>query len=184
MSRPLHWKEAISKTASKLNLSEEQVKEIVLWYWRKFRKEMSATERTKAVIPGFGTFYIKPWKVDKDIERIRKSLRTLSGKTRDSLKNWLAAERYRAELRRLRAIKKELKKEELRKSRIRKKQNIMREEYYPQYLQKLREQGLDEKIIKSLEQQAANMGGDCEHNTPQTLCRTDSEETFRDLPVQ
>lgn len=144
---------------------------------------MSATERTKAVIPGFGTFYIKPWRVDKDIERIKNSLRTLSGKTKDSLKNWLAAERYRAELRRLRAIKKELKKEDLRKRRIRKKQNIMREEYYPEYLKKLRDRGLDEKIIKSLEQQATNMGGNFEYISSESLRGANSGEEIEDLSV-
>lgn len=157
--RPIHWRELVKKTALQLNLPEEFVKEVVLWYWKYYRTEMGKLERTKVEMPGLGTFSLKHWKLEKRMAELRQSIRTTQNHG-GNLKKWKICEKYREEFRRVKAAHDIFKEEHKRKDKIRKKQNKMRAKYYPDYLKKLRDKyGIDESVIKSLEEQMANMGG-------------------------
>lgn len=158
--KPVHWKELIKKTALQLNLSESQVKEIVLWYWKYYRIEMSKLERTKVTMPGLGTFHIKPWKLKRRLVELRQSIRTTQNHG-GNLKKWKVCESYRQEFRRVKALYDIFDIEFKRKEKIRKKQNKMREKYYPEYQKTLIK--TDESVIKSLEEQMENSGRNLVH---------------------
>lgn len=145
--KPVHWKELVKKTAQQLNLPESQVKEIVLWYWKYYRTEMAKLERTKVIMPGLGTFYIKPWKLKRRLVELRQSIRTTQNHG-GNLKKWKICENYRQEFIRVKALHDIFDGEIKRKEKIRKKQNEMREEHYPEYQKILIK---DESGIKSLE---------------------------------
>jgi hypothetical protein len=50
-----------------LQLSEEEVKSVVDTYWDKVRKTLSSLDHTHVYLKGLGTFYLKPWSVDKKL---------------------------------------------------------------------------------------------------------------------
>ena len=51
-----------------MSLSEEEVKSVLDIYWDKVRKTLSSLEHTHVNLRGFGTFYLKPWSVDKKLK--------------------------------------------------------------------------------------------------------------------
>ena len=145
----------MQKTAQQLNLPEQDVKALVLWYWKYYRVEMSKLERTKLLMPGFGTYHLKHWKLEKRMQELRQSIRTTQNHG-GNLRKWKVCEGYREEFRRVKAAHDLFKKELARKADVRKIQNEMREEYYPEYLKELKAKGVDEKVIKDLEEQMEN----------------------------
>ena len=66
--KPKKTKELIPELAKKLQLSEEEIKSVLDLYWRKVRKTLSSLEYTHVNLKGLGTFYMKPWTVDKRIK--------------------------------------------------------------------------------------------------------------------
>lgn len=66
--KPKKTKELIPELAKKLQLSEEEIKSVLDLYWRKVRKTLSSLEHTHVNLKGLGTFYMKPWTVDKRIK--------------------------------------------------------------------------------------------------------------------
>lgn len=165
MSLPTHWREVIKVTAEELKLPELEVKTIVLFYWKYFKKEMGDLRQTKVTMYGLGTFYIKPHKVLRKIEglktRMRKS-RTLKG-----IKKLKIYKAQQEELGALKAIYVAISGEETRKKSIRKKQGKMREKYYPTYLQSLETNEEHQKIKSDLGQQRKNSGRDLVHLVPE-----------------
>lgn len=113
---------------------------------------------------------------------LRQSIRTTQNHG-GNIKKWKICDRYREEFRRVKAAYDLFKKEHKRKDKIRKKQNKMREKYYPEYLKKLREEyGIDEKIIKSLEEQASNLGRNSQHTNTETVCGEDCNKEVGNMP--
>lgn len=53
--------------SQKLQLSELEVKSVLDAYWSKVRKTLSSLEHNRVNLKGLGTFYIKPWSIDKKL---------------------------------------------------------------------------------------------------------------------
>jgi hypothetical protein len=54
--------------SKELQLSEEEVKSVLDIYWDKVRKLLSSLDHNRVNLKGLGTFYIKPWSVDKKLK--------------------------------------------------------------------------------------------------------------------
>lgn len=162
MSLPIHWREVIKKTSEQLCLPENEVKTIVLFYWKYFRKEMSSLNRTKVLIHGLGTFHIKPWKISKRIEDLKIKIKKEGWHGGSKRKIKIYQER-REELRILKAIYAETSKELQRRGKIRKKQKKMKQEYYSVYQKSLLDNEEHLKIKLNLEKQMENSSGDTLH---------------------
>lgn len=65
--KPKKLKALVPELASKLQLSEQEVKSVLDAYWNKVRKTLSSLEHNRISLKGLGTFYIKPWSIDKKI---------------------------------------------------------------------------------------------------------------------
>jgi hypothetical protein len=65
--KPKKVKDLIPKLASELQLSEQEVKSVLDVYWDKIRKTLSSLEHNRVYLRGLGTFYLKPWAVDKTL---------------------------------------------------------------------------------------------------------------------
>ncbi len=71
--KPKKLKNLIPQLSKELQLSEEEIKSVLDIYWDKVRKLLSSLDHNRVNLKGLGTFYIKPWSVDKRI-RINDSL--------------------------------------------------------------------------------------------------------------
>jgi len=174
--KPTHWTKIVKQTAEQLSLPESEVKVLVLWYWKYYRKEMAKLERTKLEMPGLGTFYLKHWRLEKRLLSLRKRIKATQNHG-GSVKKQAVCNKYREEFNRVEAIYNVFQQEHKKKADIRKKQNEMREEHYPEYLKQLKEKGtVDEKIIKYLEEQMENSRRDSVHLVSEQLCGDDSRK--------
>jgi len=66
--KPKKAKNLVPELAKKLQLSEEEVRSVVDAYWDKVRKTLSSLDHTHVYLRGLGTFYLKPWSVDKKLK--------------------------------------------------------------------------------------------------------------------
>ena len=74
--RPKKSKELIGELAKELGLSEQEVKSVYDVYWGRVRKTMSSLEHNRIFLQGLGTFFIKPWAVEK---RLKANATKVSG---------------------------------------------------------------------------------------------------------
>lgn len=51
-----------------MQLSEQEVQSVLDVYWDKIRKTLSSLEHNRVNLKGLGTFYIKPWSLDKRLK--------------------------------------------------------------------------------------------------------------------
>lgn len=63
----------LPKLASELQLSEKEIQSVLDVYWDKVRKTLSSLEHNRVFIRGLGTFYIKPWAVERQL-RLNKGI--------------------------------------------------------------------------------------------------------------
>ena len=70
--RPKKAKDFTPKVAEELNISEDIVKDVVDYYWRNIRKNLSSLEHTRIHLTNLGDFTIKHWKIDGMIEGLEK----------------------------------------------------------------------------------------------------------------
>lgn len=63
--KPKKVKQLIPQLAKELQLSEREVESVLEVYWDKVRKTLSSLEYNRVFIPRLGTFYVKPWAVDR-----------------------------------------------------------------------------------------------------------------------
>ena len=66
--KPKKVKDLLPGLAEKLQLSEREIKSVLDIYWSHVRKTLSSLEHNKVYMRGLGTFYTKPWAVNKKIE--------------------------------------------------------------------------------------------------------------------
>ena len=66
--KPKKLKDLIPQLSKELQLSEEEVKSVLDIYWDKVRKLLSSLDHNRVNLKGLGTFYIKPWSVDKKLK--------------------------------------------------------------------------------------------------------------------
>lgn len=171
--RATPWQDIVKKTAEQLNLPEKLVKDLILTHWRAIRKEMGELKKIKVRVMGLGEFRLMPWRVDREIEIVKKRIKKITkGRKIESLKKYLVVVEYRKELKRLRGIRQYLLKEMKRHQQIRVKQEKMRKAYYPIYLKKLEEQKQDE-LNKTLESKGADSGGNHELCISEGTCGGD-----------
>lgn len=60
--------------AQELQLSEKEVASVLSVYWDKVRKLLSSLDHNRVYLKGLGTFYVKPWAVDKKMEINNRSI--------------------------------------------------------------------------------------------------------------
>lgn len=66
--KPKKVKNLIPQLAKDLQLSEEEIKSVLDLYWDKIRKTLSSLEYNRLYLKGLGTFYVKPWALDKKLK--------------------------------------------------------------------------------------------------------------------
>lgn len=71
--KPKKTKDLLPKLASELQLSEKEIQSVLDVYWDKVRKTLSSLEHNRVFIRGLGTFYIKPWAVERQL-RLNKGI--------------------------------------------------------------------------------------------------------------
>lgn len=64
--------------ARELGCSEKEIKSVLDIYWDKVRKALSSLDNNRLYLKGLGTFYVKPWAVDKKIAYNEAVLRKYS----------------------------------------------------------------------------------------------------------
>jgi hypothetical protein len=70
--RPRKAKEFIPKVASKLNLQENLVEDLIDYYWQEIRKSLCGLKHTRIHVTNLGDFVTKHWKIDDKIESLEK----------------------------------------------------------------------------------------------------------------
>jgi len=66
--RPKRIKDLLPKLAKELGLSEKEVQSVLDVYWDTVRKTLSSMEHNRIFMKGLGTFYVKPWSIDKKLK--------------------------------------------------------------------------------------------------------------------
>jgi nucleoid DNA-binding protein len=66
--KPKKIKDLIPQLAKELGLSEKEVASVLGVYWDKVRKTLSSLDHNRLYLKGLGTFYVKPWAVNKKME--------------------------------------------------------------------------------------------------------------------
>lgn len=69
---PRKVKHIIGPLAEKHGLSQENAYSIIRTYWAYVREQMSSLEHDRILIPNLGTFYVKPWALNKKIESVNR----------------------------------------------------------------------------------------------------------------
>ena len=69
---PKKAKELIPDVANELNISQDLVNDLVLYYWQEVRKSLSKLKHSRIHITNLGDFVIKHWKLDDKIEMLNK----------------------------------------------------------------------------------------------------------------
>ncbi len=62
--RPKKTKSLIPEVSKKLGIPENEVTSVINVYWGKIRRTLSSLDHNHVYLPGFGTFYVKPWRLD------------------------------------------------------------------------------------------------------------------------
>jgi len=71
---PIKSKDLIASVANETNLSTDVVNEIIKTYWKEVRTSLSELKYPYVHIANFGTFKIKYWLIDKEIEKFTNIL--------------------------------------------------------------------------------------------------------------
>ena len=70
--RPKKAKEFIPDVANQVDLPEDIIKDIIDYYWRTIRKNLSSLEHVRIHLTNLGDFVIKHWKIDDKIDKLEK----------------------------------------------------------------------------------------------------------------
>ena len=71
---PIKSKDLIASVANETNLSTDVVNEIIKTYWKDVRTSLSELKYPYVHIANFGTFKIKYWLIDKEIQKFTNIL--------------------------------------------------------------------------------------------------------------
>lgn len=72
MLKPKKAKEFIPELATKLNLSENLVEDIIDFYWQDVRKSLSSLKHSRIHLTNLGDFTVKHWKLDAKIAGLER----------------------------------------------------------------------------------------------------------------
>lgn len=70
--RPKKAKDFIPDVAGQLSLEDSLVEDVIDYYWREIRKNLSGLTHTRIHLTNLGDFVIKHWKVGEKIEILEK----------------------------------------------------------------------------------------------------------------
>jgi nucleoid DNA-binding protein len=70
--KPLKAKELIPKVVAECGLKQEEVEDIIGFYWQEVRKSLSGLEHSRVHLTNLGDFTIKHWKLDDKIQMLEK----------------------------------------------------------------------------------------------------------------
>lgn len=65
--KPTKLKYHIPELAKQFQLSEQEIESVLDAYWTNIRKTLSSLEYNKVFLKELGTFYIKPWSLNKKL---------------------------------------------------------------------------------------------------------------------
>ena len=77
---PKKAKDFKEATAKELGLSEKLVSDVIDFYWKTLRKEMSNLSHLSIELPNFGTFKVKHWALDNEIEKHKSIVKKREGR--------------------------------------------------------------------------------------------------------
>jgi hypothetical protein len=69
---PLKAKSLIPEVAQELDLEESLVQDVVKYYWKNIRKNLSEMSHPKIHVTNLGDFNVKHWKIDTLITNLEK----------------------------------------------------------------------------------------------------------------
>ena len=72
MLRPKKAKEFIPSVAAEINISEDIVTDVINYYWREVRKNLSSLTCSRIHVTNLGDFVTKYWKVDEKLQMLEK----------------------------------------------------------------------------------------------------------------
>ena len=70
--RPKKSKEFIPDIAKDTDVAVDLAEEVVLYYWREIRKNLSSLSHNRVHLANLGDFTIKHWKIDEKIDLLQK----------------------------------------------------------------------------------------------------------------
>ncbi len=66
--KPKKLKNLLPQLVQELELTEAEIQSVLDIYWDKVRKTLSSLEYNRVFLKGLGTFYIKPWSIDRKLK--------------------------------------------------------------------------------------------------------------------
>lgn len=76
---PKKAKDFKGAAAKELGLSEKLVSDVIDFYWKRLRKEMSSLSHLSIELPNFGTFKVKHWALDNEMEKYSNIIKKREG---------------------------------------------------------------------------------------------------------
>ena len=70
--KPKKAKEFIPEVALNLSISEDLARDVVNYYWREVRKNLSSLSHSRIHVTNLGDFVTKHWKIDEKIDMLEK----------------------------------------------------------------------------------------------------------------
>ena len=81
MLNPKKYKVILDEVANELNISKEQLDDMVSFYWMALRKQLEMLEEPNIFVQGFGTFYVKPKSLKSEILKNELNLKVINSKS-------------------------------------------------------------------------------------------------------
>lgn len=72
MLKPIKAKDLIPELAKELNYDENLVRDVIDFYWRHVRKEVSSIKHCRVHLTNLGDFVVKHWRLKERIERLEQ----------------------------------------------------------------------------------------------------------------
>lgn len=160
--RPTSYKELIKLTAEQLNLPEEVVHDLIIYYYKDVRKALSTLEGPRVVISGLGNFNIKHWKLKDQLSKLLRMFK--SYESYNSKQSELIRVDIQKKIDQLQGMTTMWEGETIRKQKIKKKRRELEKEY-------------NDRLAKQME----NTGGNLEHIVSESENKTDSEEASSNM---
>lgn len=70
--KPVKAKDLIPELAKELNYDEAMIRDILDFYWKRVRKEVSSIKHCRVHLTNLGDLVIKPWKLKERITRLEQ----------------------------------------------------------------------------------------------------------------
>lgn len=118
---PKKHKKILEETQNKLNKQPDLIIDVINFYWENVRKTLTELKYNNVYVPELGTFSIKYWLLNKEIERVKNIMGAYENY--DSFKEHHLYKIYSLDYERLCNMQKMVNKELEKKSTIKQKRN-------------------------------------------------------------